>query len=155
MGTQARELKRIAGMLLARLPDLKLEKNVKDMRRRAGRRWRLPAVLRTVLVGIAGGAKSAADVEALTNRMAPAMRRKLGIYRQLPDTTVRDILVRLSPYDLRQALKSFVHAAIRRGSTPCEGLPFHVVSLDGKATAIRNWDHHYAQQRTYHDKLQA
>lgn len=148
MSRASRELKRIAGMILSRLPDLKLEK-VDDRRRREGRRWKLPAVLRTLLVGVAAGCNSVADIESLTERMSSAMRRKLGIYRRLPDTTAREILIRLEPYELRQSLHAFIHAAARRKSLPCEGLPFHVVSMDGKGTSLPYWDHHFAQQNTH------
>jgi hypothetical protein len=55
----------MAGMLKARLPDLGLEK-VEDRRSRQGRRWRLPVLLRAVLVGLASGRKSLAEVEQLT-----------------------------------------------------------------------------------------
>jgi predicted transposase YbfD/YdcC len=149
-----RDLRRMAGMLKARLPDLRLEK-VDDRRRRQGRKWQLPTLLRGVIVGMAAGLNSLADLEALTQDMAPSLRKLLGIARRVPDTTVRDTLVRVLPYELRCALRRLVHAAWRRRALPLQGFPFHVAALDGKGTSVPGWDHHYAQRRTYDDGRKA
>jgi predicted transposase YbfD/YdcC len=68
--------------------------------------------------------------------MSAAARRLLGLPRRLPDTTVRDVLVKLSPDSLRQALYRLIRAAHRRKALKPVGLPFGVVSLDGKFTVI-------------------
>jgi hypothetical protein len=152
---EPREFRRMAGMLAARLVDLKL-RLIEDHRSRRGKRWKLEVVVRTVLVGLMAGCKSVAEIEALTERMSGAMRRQLGITRRLPDTTAREVLTRLDIYDVRQALFHCIRAASWRGALACDaGLPFHVVALDGKATSIDNWDHGYAQQKTYDDGRQA
>lgn len=148
------ELKRAAGFLLTRFSDLKLHL-VHDSRRAAGKRWKLAVVLRTALVGMMAGCKSVAEVEALTSNMSRALRLKLGIARRLPDTTLREILVRLEPDEVRAALHSLVHAASRRKALALSGFPFHVVSLDGKATSVPNWDDDYSQRQTYDDGRQA
>jgi hypothetical protein len=145
-----REKRRIAGMLQARLPDLGLEK-VEDRRRSRGKRWPLATILRTVIVGLCAGCKSLAELEALTEDMELPMRRLLKIPRRIPDTTMRDALVRQHPYELRESLKRLMKAALRRGSLPPSGLPFHVAALDGKGSATPSWDHHYGQQQTYDD----
>lgn len=149
-----RELRRMAGMLSARLPDLGLEK-VGDRRRRQGRRWPLPTLLRTVVVGMTAGMESLAQLEALTLNLAPSMRRLLGIARRVPDTTLRDALTRVVPFELRGALHRMIHAAHRRKALPLKGFPFHVVAADGKVTSVPVWEHHYAQQHTTDDGRKA
>lgn len=147
MFEKAKTHRRMAGVLAARLPDLQLSK-VEDPRRRQGRRWRLPTLLTAVLAGLVAGRKSLAEVEAFVTEMASAARRQLGLPAMLADTTLRDVLVRLAPFEVRQALHRMVKAAWRRKALPLQGFPFHVLALDGKVTAVPVWDHHYAQQQT-------
>ena len=144
----------MAGMFKARLPELGLSQ-VEDRRRRQGRRWPLPTLLRSVIVGMAAGLGSLAQLEALTLNMAPSLRKLLGIARRLPDTTLRDALVRVKPFELRRAIHRMICAAHRRKALPLQAFPFHVVALDGKGTSVPAWDHHYAQQRTYDDGRKA
>jgi len=148
------EFKRAAGFLLTRFADLKLQL-VHDPRRAAGKRWRLDVVLRTALIGMMAGCQSAAEVEAFTSNMAHDLRRKLGIARRLPDTTLREILVRLEPDEVRAALHSFTHSAWRRKALELAGFPFHVLALDGKVTSVPNWDNKYSQRKTYDDGRKA
>ena len=148
------DFKRSAGFLLARFADLKLQL-IHDSRRAAGKRWKLDVVLRTALVGMMAGCKSVAEVEALTSNMSRRLRQMLGIARRLPDTTLREILVRLAPDEVRKALHSLIHCAWRRKALRLEGFPFHVLSLDGKATSVPNWDGEYSQRQTYDDGRQA
>jgi hypothetical protein len=67
----------MAGLLRARLPELDLE-GVPDRRAREGR-WSLAQLLRATLVGLMAGCRSLAETEALTDTLAPAMRRRLGL----------------------------------------------------------------------------
>jgi predicted transposase YbfD/YdcC len=148
------DFKRSAGYLLARFSDLKLQL-LQDSRRAAGKRWKLAVVLRTALLGMMAGCQSVADVEALTANMSRRLRQMLGIARRLPDSTLRAILVRLEPNETRKALHALIHAAWRRKALPLAGFPFHVLSLDGKATSVPNWDNEYSQRQTYDDGRQA
>lgn len=148
------EFKRSAGFLLTRFDDLKLQL-VQDSRRAAGKRWRLDVVLRTALIGMMAGCQSVAEVEAFTSNMARDLRRKLGIARRLPDSTLREILVRLEPDEVRRALHFLIHSAWRRKALGLEGFPFHVVALDGKVTSVPNWDNQYSQRKTYDDGRKA
>jgi hypothetical protein len=150
---EKREKRRIAGWLSARVPELGLEK-VED-RRRGHVDWPLATILRTVIVGLCCGCKGLRELEALTEDMEPPMRRLLQIPRRVPDTTMRDALVRVHPYELREANKRLAKAAFRRKALPPVGFPFHVAALDGKGSATRVWDHHYAQQKTYDDGRKA
>jgi len=52
MSEQRRLKRRMAGVLKARLPDLKLER-VRDPRKARGKRWALDVLLRTCVVGLA------------------------------------------------------------------------------------------------------
>jgi hypothetical protein len=115
----------------------------------------LATILRSAIVGVCAACKGLGELECLTQDMEPAMRQVLKIPRRIPDTTMRDALVRQEPYELREVIKRMIKAALRRKALPLQGLPFHVAALDGKATATPSWDHHYAQQKTYDDGRQA
>lgn len=141
--------RRLIGALRARLPDLGLE-HVQDPRRRLeSARWSLPHVLRATLVGLVAGCRSLADLESFTSATSRAARKALGLRGRLPDTTTRDLLVRLEPSDLRAARVNQVRQAHRRKALEPDGLPFGVVSMDGKATAIDAWDDAYAQRQRH------
>lgn len=140
-----RAMRRIAGFLHARVPELELGKVV-DPREKRGRRWQLHTLLTATLLGLMSGAKSLAQIEELTQVMGRGMRRMLGIGRRVADTTLRDVLCRLDIESLRALLHRAVRAANRRKALPCVGLPFHVAAMDGKATALTSWDGPYAQR---------
>jgi hypothetical protein len=147
---ERREKRRMAGMLQARLPELGLEQ-VEDRRSRRGRRWKLGTLLKSVVVGLCAGCRGLAELEGLTQDLEPAMRRVLGLKRRAPDTTLRDALVRVLPYELREVLRRMMKAAFRRKALPLVGLPFHAAMLDGKGSALPSWDHHYAQRHVSED----
>lgn len=96
---------------------------------------------------MAAGAQSCAECEALTEELSPGARKLLGIKRRLPDTTQRDILVKLETSELRECLRRQVRQAHRRGALRPIGLPFGVVAMDGKHTAITAWDEQYSQRQ--------
>lgn len=145
---KSRDLRRLVGALRARLPDLGARR-VTDPRRRGSIKWRLDQIVRACVVGMTAGAKSLGDVETLTADMAPAARAALGLGGRLPDTTLRDTVSRLDPFDVRKMLHRVVRAAVRRKAVEHEGLPPGIVSMDGKATAINAWDDKYAQKQTH------
>jgi DDE_Tnp_1-associated len=150
MAQETRLTRRMIGVLVARLPEIRLDQ-VKDPRQRRGRRWALTALLRAVLVAMVAGCKSLAQAEALTAEMSVAVRRKLGIARRIADTTMRDALCALDPAELRRPLHALVRAAHRRKALEPEGLPFGVVALDGKSTAVPSCDDEYAQRQSQGD----
>lgn len=161
MAQPARLTRRIAGILRSRLPELGL-KLVADARHRRGRRWKhLHVLLRATLVGLLAGLKSLKDVEALTDEMSLAMRRMLGIPRRVPDTTLRQTLIRVEPDDLRARLHTQVKTAHRRKALAPVGLPFGQVAVDGRTTALPDvaeqdapthsdvaWAERYAQRQS-------
>ena len=138
-----RTVRRMAGMLRARLPELDLE-GVPDPRAREGR-WSLAQILRATLVGLMAGCRSLSEAEALTETLAPAMRRRLGLPRRLADTTARDALCRVPLEGLRAVLHRAVRAAWRRKALEPVGLPMSVVALDGKATSLPTLNHPLVQ----------
>jgi len=138
-----RTVRRVVGLLRARLPELGLE-GVPDPRAREGR-WSLAQILRAALVGLMAGCRSLWEAEQLTEEMAPAMRRRLGLPRRLADTTARDALCRVSLAGLRAVLHRAVRAAWRRKALEPVGLPVSVVALDGKATALPTLNHPLVQ----------
>jgi hypothetical protein len=100
------------------------------------------------LFGLISGQKSLAETEALTAELPRPLRRRFDLRRRVPDTTTRDTLVRLSPQGLRRALHYQVRAAHRRKAVLPDGLPFGVLALDGKSTALPCFDGEYAQQQS-------
>ncbi len=136
MAQPARKTRRIAGLLRSRLPELQLERVV-DPRARRGRRWKeLPVLLRTTLVGIMAGCKSIGETERLTEELSVPMQRMLRIGRRVPDTTLRQTLVRLEPDALRERLHVQIKAAQRRKALAPVGLPIGQVAVDGRTTTL-------------------
>jgi hypothetical protein len=140
-----RAARRVVGLLRARLPELALDE-VPDPRAREGR-WTLAQILQATLLGLMSGCRSLWEAEQLTETLAPAMRRRLGLPRRLSDTTARDALCRVPLDGLRVALHRLVRAAWRRKALAPVGLPVSVVALDGKATALPTLNHPLVQNR--------
>lgn len=150
MGQDVRMKRRIAGMLRKRLDEARFAE-VPDTRRARGRRWQLDDLLRTVLYGICAGSTSLQQTETLTDEMSPAMRSRLRVRRRVPDTTLRSALITVAPMSLRPSLHAVVRAAHRRKALEPDALPFGVVSLDGKATALPSCDDELAQRQSQPD----
>ena len=145
MAEKARMNRRLAGYLGKRLSEAGFGA-VDDPRKKRGRRWKKLGVLLTAMrVGMMVGAKGLAEVEELTDRMSRAIRRLLGVVRRVPDTTMRDLLVKLTPNGLRQLLYRVVRAAQYRKALKPDGFPFGIVSMDGKSTSTPFFDETYAQ----------
>ncbi len=138
-----RTVRRMAGLLRARLPELDLER-VPDSRAREGR-WSLAQILRATLVGLMAGCRSLSEAEGLTESLSKTARRMLGLPRRLADTTARDALCRVPLDGLRAVLHRAVRAAWRRKALAPVGLPVNVVALDGKATALPTLNHPLVQ----------
>jgi hypothetical protein len=155
MKENRRWLRRISGFLHKRVRELRLW-DLEDPRAYRGRRWRIETLLSTVLVGLMSGCKGLKDLEALTESLSSPMRKMLGVPRRLPDTTLRQVLCKLQPMQLLELLGRTMRLAYRRKSLRFEVLPFGMVAMDGKGTAIPDYNHEYAQlhhhegtERTY------
>ena len=139
-----RQLRRLAGLLAVRLPELDLDA-VPDPRAREGR-WSLGQILRGTLVGLMAGCKSLWEAEDLSSRLSSPMRRLLGVPRRLADTTLRDALCKPTLVTgLRSALHRAVRAAWRRKALAPVDLPIGVLALDGKVTALPCINGEFAQ----------
>ena len=101
------------------------------------------------MVGIMAGCKGLGEVEGLTQEMSVPMRRMLGINRRVPDTTLRTTLTKLAPNELRASLRAQTKAAYRRKALAPIGLPFGVVAIDGKTTALPDWDKNRTKQKDW------
>lgn len=146
--------RRLAGVFAARLPEAKLD-DVADPRAHRGRRWKnLGVLLAAVVVGICAGAKSLAQLEMLSAETGRAMRKALGMLRRIPDTTLRDVLCVVDPRELRRAIYAQVRAAHRRKALEPERLPFGILTMDGKGTALSGCDDFYAQRQSQDDGKQ-
>lgn len=143
---QRRLTRRILGWLAARLDVLPWAR-VTDPRSSPATYWRLSTVLSAVVMGLVAGVRSTAGLEALTAQMSVAARRWFRIAKKLSDTTVRDLLVRLAPDELRALLHAQIRSFHRQKALGPVGFRWGVVSMDGKATPLRAWDERYAQQQ--------
>lgn len=146
----ARMNRRLYGLLAKRLDEARLD-GVRDPRQPRGKRWRLSALLRAVLGGLLSGARSLADVEAISARLSRPIRRLLGVPRRVSDTTLRDALCALDPSELRKPLHAIVQRAQRSKALEPDTLPFGVVSLDGKHVSLPGSDDYYAQRQSRDD----
>jgi hypothetical protein len=116
-----RRVRRVAGLLRARLPELDLE-GVPDPRAREGC-WSLAQILRAALVGLMAGCRSLSETEGLTESLSATARRMLRLPRRLADTTMRDALCRVRLDGLRAVLHRAVRAAWRRKALEPVDLP--------------------------------
>jgi len=147
-----RRIRRMAGLVHRVFSD-NLLKRVTDPRMLQGRRWKTGlAFLRAALLGLACGCKGPQEVERLTDRLSKTVRRLLGIPKRVPDTTLRDFLIKVSVTELQELLYVVGYDAWRRKMLPKrEDFPFHVLSMDGKYPSFNDLSHYqYLQHR--HDK---
>ena len=142
---EGRLSRRLAGVIRSRIPEIGFE-DVEDPRRAASTAWPLPTILTSVVTAILAGCRSLSALENLSLEMSKSARKLVALRRRLPDTTVRDVLIALHPNSLRAALHRQVRAAARRKALQPTGLPFGVVSLDGKFTSIDDTQSKYVSE---------
>lgn len=134
-----RKLRRMAGFLCRHFSDGLLDE-VTDPRSSRGRRWkRCVPLLKAVLVGLGAGCKGFGDVEKMTKEFPKSVRRRLGIKKRIPDTTLRDFVCQVDPNEILKLLSTIGYDASRRKALqPVFDLPFGVLSMDGKYPTIRD-----------------
>jgi hypothetical protein len=120
--------RRVVGALKAGLGRLQLVRSP-DPRKRINRRWSLRQLLTPVLAGLCAGCRNLAQVERLTLDLTMACRRALGLVRRVPDTTMRDLLVRLRPSEMLRLLWQHVRQAHRQKALGPVHLPFGVAGV--------------------------
>jgi len=105
--------------------------------------------LKGILLGLCTAGRSLADVERLTAEMSRAARWALGLWGRIPDTTLRDLVVRLRPDSLRALIRRQIKKAHRQKALKPHGLPFGAIAVDGKVTSIAAWRKGYAQKQEH------
>lgn len=140
-----KEFRRIVAFVAIRLEQLGLDE-LKDERSARGKRWQLRQAVAVCLLGMLAGCKSLTEVERLTATLSRAVRRRFGILRRVPDTTLRDILCRLDHEELQKLLERVVLAANARKALATTKLPLQMLAMDGKATWLPSWEGLYAQK---------
>jgi len=138
-----RRLRRTVGWLARYVSDELLEwASAADGRDPRGQTRKDPKpFFKAVLLGILAGCKGLGEVEDLTKELSEPMRKLLGIPDPIPDTTLRDFLVKVDPIRLQRLLCIVGYDAYRRKALrPRDdlGVPFGVLSMDGKYPSIRD-----------------
>ena len=135
--------RRVVGMLAAGLKVAQPEL-VSDPRAKKGRQWELRPLLSLLVAGVMAGKKSLAEVEDFSSELSPETRKRLGLKGRAPDTTLRDLVVRLRPDEVQAMLRRVGQAAYRRKALETD-FPLNVVAMDGKATAVEELNTPWAQ----------
>lgn len=143
---RATEIRRHLGALAVILARLRLGE-VPDHRSARGSPRLLWPMLTAIFVGCAAGCRALNGVELLTTQLSPAVRRKLGLWSRIPDTTMRDLVVSMPVEPLARLLTQQVREARRRKQLVPVGLPCGVLAIDGKHTVARKSDEVYAQRQ--------
>jgi Transposase DDE domain len=142
--------RRVIGAVKAGITHLGLGR-VDDPRSDQGRKWKLKRLLEPILTGMCADKHSLAEVETLTEDLARAARQQLGIFRRVPDTTMRDLLVKLAPICLVECLTRQAKRLHRQKALDPVGFPFGIAGIDGKSTCIDSWEHGLAQRQVGSD----
>jgi len=132
-----RLMRRTAGHIAARTDEMPLGSVAEP--RKGKVKLKMRTALTAVITGIAAGCKGLGEVEALTDWLGRGARKLLRIWRRVPDTTLRDLLVQLEPEEIRKLIRHGMRQANRRKQLK-QDLPIRAASMDGKATSTRLWD---------------
>ena len=90
----------------------------------------------TMFTGMVAGCKGLAEVERLTTNLGSGARKVLGVWRRVPDTTMRDLVMHLGGQV--DALRGLIHAQMRQALRRKQiehDLPVRAVSMDGHVTS--------------------
>tara|TARA_Y100000031_G_C8211511_1_gene381195 strand:+ start:198 stop:1457 length:1260 start_codon:yes stop_codon:yes gene_type:complete len=120
---------------------------IKDPRHPKGKRWRLSTLVNAVIMGMASGLKSLKEVENLTENLSLPARKLLAIKKRIPDTTLRDFLMKLENKSCLTLLYRSIHHMRRQKALIPVGLPFGVVAMDGKTTSLKQAQKEITQKR--------
>lgn len=105
---------------------------IEDPRSAPGRRFPLAAMLNTFVLAFMAGAKSVRLAAGKAERFRSAVRRVAAVC-QCGRTALGDLLPRLAPEQLRDALIRFVRGEWYRKALQPDRLPLGLVAVDGKA----------------------
>lgn len=146
MTREDRRLRRAAGALAVGLAGVRFAA-VPDPRAARGRKWSATTLLRAVLVGMLSGAHSLKETERLSEDLGCAMRRKLGVSRRVPDTTMREFAMALPLSSVLPLLHGQAQGAWRKKQLEPAALPCGVLAIDGKSATTDLDDGVYAQRQ--------
>jgi hypothetical protein len=135
-----RRVRRMSGLIARYLANPDLLRRVLDPRSEQGRRWKscLP-FLSATLLGLACGCQGLGEVEDMTADMFKSVRKLVGIPSRIPDTTLRDFLIKLDHEQISNLLYVIGYDAWRRRALHQVGdFPWAILSMDGKYPVIRD-----------------
>lgn len=140
--------RRVQGFLQRALRDPAYQwSGVRDPRARRGRRWKLSSLMNALFTGMLTGCPSLRDVETLTEELGETGRAL--VEKRVPDTTLWDLLGRLTASDLRRKLLAQVHSAWRSKSLESTTLPCGVLAIDGKGLGALEHDANGTAQKAH------
>lgn len=131
--TLRRRIKTVQSFLRQRA-DALCFKEVRDPRKRRGRRWSAQTLLSTTVTCLMMVARSLRSAERLSQDLAGARGLK-GLVRRLPDSTLGDFLSEVSPAPIRQHLHQHILTEHRRKALEPTVLPLRAIAIDGKNNA--------------------
>lgn len=135
-----RKVRRTAGWIARYVSDDLLQRAAQaDGRSSRGSTRPAMTLLKATLLGLLAGCKGLGEVEELTADLPRPVRKLLGIPGRIPDTTLRDFLVKVDPMVLHQVLWVAGYDATRRKALRQRDdveLPFGVMSADGKYPSV-------------------
>ncbi|MEK7994090.1 MAG: ISAs1 family transposase [Planctomycetota bacterium] len=134
------EMHRVVKGHLLRTAQQQWSKLLKDPRHRRGRRWKLSTLLNALWAGVLTAQLNLRQVEALCERLG----------KRVPDTTLHDLLNRLSAAPLQRQLVRQVREAWRAKELVSD-LPFSLVAVDGKCLWSGNWKANKHCQKQHDD----
>lgn len=135
---------RLVSFFKSRLSELNLG-DFPDHRDAQGKRWKVEALLSAALLGLASGKNNLKEVEHMTQELSQLSRIIFGIPKRVPDTTLRDFLIKLSAPLLRAMIQQTAKLASRRKALTPDNFPYGVVVMDGKVCTSRMPDEKIAQ----------
>jgi len=110
--TNRRRMRRLVGHLGVRTDELPLGQVAEP---RTGKvKLKMRSALTALITGIAAGCKGLAEVEELSDWMGRGARKRLRIFRRIPDTTMRDLVVKIEPEEMRKLIRHGIAQAHRR-----------------------------------------
>jgi predicted transposase YbfD/YdcC len=105
---------------------------LRDPRKRRGRRWSLQSLLTATFISMVAMERSFRGVERLTDDLS-GCRKRFGIPRRVPDSTLASLYARLDDEaGMRHILVADIKRAQRRKALEPTELPITAVAIDGK-----------------------
>jgi len=111
---------------LERTAKFKWDNILEDPRSSFNRVWSFEYMINTFWNGMLTGCKNLREVEDLSE----------CYHERIPDTTLHDIAVQISPEPLRERIAKEVKKALRAHELPRKDFPIRLTAIDGKCVSI-------------------